>query len=294
MLHAGANAKADTGAPDLAGYSHVLLQNEIPLADTLAYMRAAGKLGLTTVYNPSPMPRVDELRAFPWDCLRFLIVNEGELEAILDAYEDVPVDAALSVADASVVRMKALHAAKGFNPDIVIVTTIGPDGVLALVPGMEIQSFPAVPATKVVDTTGAGDTFAGYFTAMLMEKGDDAPLKDIFPTCITVSRTGALGAYTDALTGVDPRRREPRRDGEHPRPQGRRRPRRDALSRTTQSRDGARFGTVQPNVTHQEQEFRESRNESITRLVESAMAGTYVGAEMLRVATTAIRTRPTK
>lgn len=187
MLHAGANAKADTAPPDLAGYTHVLLQNEIPLVDTLAYMREAGRLGLTTVYNPSPMPSVAELRAFPWDCLHFLIVNEGELEAILDAYEKVPVDPSLSVAEASIIRMKALHAAEDFNPKIVIVTTIGPDGVLALVPGQEIQAFPAVPAIKVVDTTGAGDTFAGYFTAMLMEKGDDAPLKDIFPTCITVS-----------------------------------------------------------------------------------------------------------
>lgn len=187
MLHAGANAKADANGPDLEGYTHVLLQNEIPLSDTLAYMREAGARGLTTVYNPSPMPSVAELRAFPWDCLKFLIVNEGELEDILDAYEKVPVDAGLSVAEASIIRMKALHAAKEFNPKIVIVITIGPDGVLALVPGQEIQSFPAVPAKKVVDTTGAGDTFAGYFTALLMEKGDDAPLKDIFPTCITVS-----------------------------------------------------------------------------------------------------------
>lgn len=187
VLHAGANAKRDDGAPDLDGFTHVLLQNEIPLADTLAYMREAGRRGLTTVYNPSPMPSPDQLREFPWDALSFLIVNEGELEDILNAYEMVSIDAGLSVADQSAIRMTALHGAKGFNPRTVIVTTIGPDGVVALVPGGEVQRFPAVEARKVVDTTGAGDTFAGYFTAMIMERGDDAHLEDIFPTCITVS-----------------------------------------------------------------------------------------------------------
>ncbi|KAF5352961.1 hypothetical protein D9758_007952 [Tetrapyrgos nigripes] len=50
--------------------SHLLLQNEIPLSDTLAYIdavRAAVNGHVTTTFNPSPMPSDEELRSFPWD-----------------------------------------------------------------------------------------------------------------------------------------------------------------------------------------------------------------------------------
>lgn len=203
MLHAGANyAPSGETTPDLTGFTHLLVQNEIPLEDTLAYLRASGAAGLTSVYNPSPMPSPDILRAVPWDCLSILIVNEGELASILAAFDDTPLSASLSVADASTAAMHALHRAKGFNDKIIIVTTIGPQGVLVLDPRgagphPEIASFPAAPVKKVVDTTGAGDTFAGYFTALLMEKGDDASLAEIVPVCtqacsLAVEKAGAM------------------------------------------------------------------------------------------------------
>jgi len=144
------------------------------------------------------MPTVDILRAFPWDCLSVLIVNEGELASILAAFDDTPVDKSLSVADAAIAQMHSLHRAKGFSDKITIVTTIGPDGVVILDPksgSPQISSFPAAKVNKVVDTTGAGDTFAGYFVAMLMEKGEGADMKELAPTCLQVS-TGALGFRT--------------------------------------------------------------------------------------------------
>jgi ribokinase len=191
VLHAGAN-HADSGesTPNLKGFTHLLIQNEIPLDDTLAYLRAAGAAGVTSVYNPSPMPTVDVLRVFPWDCLSILIVNEGELAAIYSSFDSTPVDKSLSIADAATAQMHALHRAKGFNERTAIVTTIGPEGVIILDPKggkPEISSFPAAKVRKVVDTTGAGDTFAGYFVAMLMEQGDDAAIKDLVPTCLQVS-----------------------------------------------------------------------------------------------------------
>lgn len=135
------------------------------------------------------MPAVETLRAFPWDCLSVLIVNEGELASILAAFDDTPFDKSLSVADAAIAQMHTPHRAKGFNAAIAIVTTIGPEGVVILDPKRgkpEISSFPAVKVDKVVDTTGAGDTFAGYFVAMLMEKGG-AAIKDLVGTCLQVS-----------------------------------------------------------------------------------------------------------
>lgn len=190
MLHPGANFAPSSGEVDLAGYTHLLLQNEIPLDDTLAYLRAAGKAGIKSVYNPSPMPSREVLAAFPWDCLSYLIVNEGELSDILSAFDDTPLDAKLSVKDRAIAQMHALHGAKGFAKSVAIVTTIGPEGVLVLDvkgPHPEVAYSPAAKARKVVDTTGAGDTFAGYFVAMLMDKGDDAPIAELIPTCLQVS-----------------------------------------------------------------------------------------------------------
>ncbi|KAL1410099.1 putative ribokinase [Vanrija albida] len=200
VLHPGANFAASSGKVDLEGYTHLLLQNEIPLDDTLAYLRASGKAGIKTVYNPSPMPSREVLAAFPWDCLSYLIVNEGELADILAAFDDTPLDAKLSVKDRAIAQMHALHGAKGFAKTVAIVTTIGPDGVLVFdVKGAhpEVAYSPAAKARKVVDTTGAGDTFAGYFVAMLMDKGDDAPIAELIPTCLqacalTVENPGAL------------------------------------------------------------------------------------------------------
>lgn len=196
VLHAGANFVNPGQQPDLKGFTHLLLQNEIPLEDTLAYLGAAGALGLTTIYNPSPMPDKAELALFPWDCLTHLIVNEGELTAILDAFQ--PAQGAPSKAEVAATakkQMQALAAIPGFKK-LVIVTTIGADGVIVLKDG-ELKSFPAAKANKVVDTTGAGDTFSGYFVAMLMEKGNDAKIEDIVPTCLqacalTVESAGAM------------------------------------------------------------------------------------------------------
>lgn len=203
VLHAGANFANPGRKPELDGFTHLLLQNEIPLADTLAYLREAGARGLKTIYNPSPMPTREQLQAFPWSCLTHLIVNEGELADIAAAFGAAGAEGC-SVAEQASAHMKALNQAKGFNPAIMIVTTIGPEGVLVLDPRKadEVRSWPAAKVNKVVDTTGAGDTFAGYFASLLMEKGDDAPVDEIVPICLQVCRDGA----EVRRTGADGRR----------------------------------------------------------------------------------------
>lgn len=130
------------------------------------------------------MPSAAVLAAFPWDCLTHLIVNEGELTDILSAFTPAePAPSKSEVAATAIKQMKALATVAGFEK-LMIVTTIGADGVVVLKKG-EILSLPAARAERVVDTTGAGDTFAGYFVAMLMEKGSDAKVEDLVPTCLT-------------------------------------------------------------------------------------------------------------
>ncbi|KAJ9118078.1 hypothetical protein QFC24_006350 [Naganishia onofrii] len=77
--------------------THLLLANEIPLDETLAYLRAAAsQQNVTTIYNPSPMPTSSELAAFPWNCVGWLIVNEGELgdiaKAVFSSSKEVKLD----------------------------------------------------------------------------------------------------------------------------------------------------------------------------------------------------------
>lgn len=78
-----------------SGVTHMVLQNEIPLETTMAFARHAAVLKTSgdaarrvcTVFNPSPMPTADELRAFPWDGIDVLVVNEGEEHDLLQALD---------------------------------------------------------------------------------------------------------------------------------------------------------------------------------------------------------------
>lgn len=124
----------------------LLCQNEVPAAETAALLQRAKALGSRTVLNFAPAGAIDEatLRA-----LDLLVVNEGELARVADA----PGDAAG--------RAAGLH--RGFGCSVVV--TLGARGALAAHDG-ELLLVPAL-AVRAVDTTGAGDTFAGVLAAAL-------------------------------------------------------------------------------------------------------------------------------
>lgn len=140
------------------------------------------------------MPSDDELRAFPWDKLTWLIVNEGEASDLYSVLADSSAtsDASGSVSDvggsgfasdggkaytALTAYPKVLQLASRI-PKTNIVCTLGSAGVLALVrTASSSHSSPEIiflPAAKLqggkpVDTTGAGDCFTGYMVAGLMQ-----------------------------------------------------------------------------------------------------------------------------
>ncbi|KAF5356783.1 hypothetical protein D9756_006417 [Leucocoprinus leucothites] len=143
-----------------AGTTHLLLQNEITLKSTIKALESA--LGLTTIFNPSPMLTNDEITRFPWSKVDWLIVNHIEARSLLASLslQDSPQDIKDVLNDLT--RQEALVSTR-------IVCTLGSNGVLASVPGVPVVFMPAAPLQgPVVDTTGAGDTFAGYFVAELM------------------------------------------------------------------------------------------------------------------------------
>jgi len=187
VVHKGANfALPDLPAQNdverhLTGISHLLLQNEIPFASTLAYLEYAHARGIVTIFNPSPMPADPQLHAFPWVALTWLIVNEGEAQSLLHVIggnpgnhkveEEYPVnwpdDNNLSIAFSTLNRL--CHGERLASTSVVC--TLGGAGVLASIRGLkEMFYFPAAALEgDVRDTTGAGDCFTGYFVAGLME-----------------------------------------------------------------------------------------------------------------------------
>ncbi len=127
----------------------LLLQNEVShLADIMQY---GHDKGLRIVFNAAPMtPEVLEL---PLALIEFLIVNETEAMALADSTSDDPE-----------ILLPALRAKL---PETNFILTLGSDGVVYS-GAHETVSQAAFPA-DAVDTTGAGDTFTGFFLAALAE-----------------------------------------------------------------------------------------------------------------------------
>lgn len=154
----------------------LLLQNEINLLPEI--IEAAFLRGLDTVLNPSPYN--SEIEKVDFNKLKWLIVNETEARAICLAAEPKEV-------------FERLHEV---YPALSLVVTLGEIGSEAFFvhPGEKIE-HEKVPAfnTRAVDTTGAGDTYTGYFFVSLSE---GLSLKDAMETaamasCLAVQRPGA-------------------------------------------------------------------------------------------------------
>ncbi|WP_407542026.1 ribokinase (plasmid) [Deinococcus radiomollis] len=137
---------------DLQGVTHLVMQLEIPLSSVVAYAQAAKAAGVQVVLNAAP---ARELPPELLDSVSLLVVNEGELASLVGPGE---------------VRVQ-LRRAADLGPARVIVT-LGGQGSLALdtLASAEHQ-YMQVPArrVKVLDTTGAGDTYVGALVTALSE-----------------------------------------------------------------------------------------------------------------------------
>ena len=122
----------------------LLLQNEISNVPYL--IRKGHEKGMTVVFNPAPFD--ESLRSLELDRVDYLILNEVEAGGFFGSQE-VP----------------AILAAAAKWPGLHLLVTLGKDGCVYT----DGKTRHACPAFRVeaVDTTAAGDTFAGYFVAML-------------------------------------------------------------------------------------------------------------------------------
>jgi ribokinase len=144
-------------------------------------MKLARQAGAKVIYNPAPV-RPIPAEAYP--LVDLLVVNETEAEGL----------SGIAVADASDARRAAAELiARGAGG---VLVTLGSKGSYYAEAGAQAEAVGLfTPARKVraVDTTAAGDTFIGAFTAAAAE-GRPAAEALAFATAasaITVTREGA-------------------------------------------------------------------------------------------------------
>ncbi len=149
----GANGQISAGQlPDalLGPKTMLLLQMEVPAEENWALLARAHEHGTKTMLNAAPAGEV------PTACLEqldILVVNEIETDMIATQQS-------LHGGDPMTV---ARTLAQRF--DLTVVVTLGSKGALAATPN-EVWTVEALPIDPV-DTTGAGDAFAGTMAAAL-------------------------------------------------------------------------------------------------------------------------------
>jgi ribokinase len=167
-------ARAEAARLSRAGL--LMLQGNLSLAATQAALVAARGVGAATVFNPSPMQ--DGFAAL-LPLVDLLIVNESEAERLAGADQPEAVVQALRRAGAAAVAL-----------------TLGRRGAL-FAEATDLIHTPARTA-RVVDTTGAGDAFAGVLAGALHHRrlATAAALNAATAAAaLTVQRRGAASAF---------------------------------------------------------------------------------------------------
>ncbi len=153
--------------------SYVLVQLEIPI-DVMAHAaQVAHRAGSTVILNPAP---AKDLPASLWEHVDVVIANETEIQQ-------------LGGIDALTARVAT------------VVETLGGDGIVVHHHG-EIRSIESLQV-QVVDSTGAGDCFCGWFAAELAAGNDvfaAAALANV-AAGLSVTRLGARTSPTLAEVG---------------------------------------------------------------------------------------------
>jgi ribokinase len=158
----------------------VLLQLEVPQDECMELARRAGRAGCKVVLNASPLPAGFSLKAGEVDVL---IVNRVELDQLcnqLQAFGIDPLD-------------KARLAARSLGLDVLV--TLGAEGsVMARPDGKSLAA--RASNFSVVDTTGAGDTYAGVFAASIAMGSSTAEAMEVASAAagLACTRQGAQAA----------------------------------------------------------------------------------------------------
>ena len=148
----------------------LFLQNEINGVPAL--INSAARKKMEIIFNPSPIGQ--DIPSYPLDKISWFVVNETEAEAItgVEGSENV------------------LAAFTKKYPNANVLLTLGENGAYCKIKNETY--FQDIFHTPVVDSTAAGDTFLGYFFALLDTKGVKESLRyAAAASALAVSRKGA-------------------------------------------------------------------------------------------------------
>ena len=180
IICGGANRKIDKDyidevISDFEEGDFLVLQNEI--SNVPYAMEAAKKKGMTVVFNPSP---IDE-GVFECDLslVDYFVLNEVEGQALAGIQSEEP----------EIIKAALLEK----FPDAIFMLTLGENGCYYF--KKSLSSSREIFEVDVVDTTGAGDTFLGYFIASVAA-GD--------PVHITLKKASAASAISIGKPGASP------------------------------------------------------------------------------------------
>lgn len=154
----------------------LLVQNEISPLETV--ISAAAARGMRIFFNPAPM--TDGVRRFPLHLMDTLIVNETEGAALAECSVHEPYEKILAILHSRYPRQNLLM-------------TRGGEGAVYFSREEDVIPVPAAPVERILDTTGAGDTFLGYFLSGIAA---GSPVKETLrrasvAAALCVSRRGA-------------------------------------------------------------------------------------------------------
>ncbi len=149
----------------------VLLQNEVNNISEI--MKKAKEKNLKVIFNPSPITA--EMADYPLELVDTFMLNEIEGSYLSDKKEP----------------QEILDTLQNKYPNAEIILTLGIEG--SIYKKKDIQYF--IPPRKVtaVDTTGAGDTFCGYYIASISNNIDieSSLVRATVAASIAVTRAGA-------------------------------------------------------------------------------------------------------
>lgn len=183
LLYGGANqsitrAMVDEVMENFYAGDYLMLQNEV---SEIGYMMdKAHEKGMKIILNPSPMD--EKIKEYPLRYVDYFLLNEieaGDICGSLGEWEELLAKLALKF------------------PGAKIVLTLGEEG--AVYRDQERVLHQKSFRVPVRDTTGAGDTFTGYFIGGLVQglEAETALLQAAKAAAIAVSRFGAAPSIPD-------------------------------------------------------------------------------------------------
>jgi ribokinase len=143
-------ADIERGLADFGSDDYVLVQNEVNAVPKI--IRSAKAKGLTITFNPAPMNA--QVLNYPLELVDILIVNKIEASSLTQE-----------------IAPEKIYETLGHRlPHTALVLTMGKEGAAYF--SKQARFFQPAEMVNVVDTTGAGDTFIGFFLAELIKTND--------------------------------------------------------------------------------------------------------------------------